>query len=184
MSILQFKKTVLELLNVTQSAPHKIVIAVDGPAASGKGTLARKIAERLGYAYLDTGALYRAVALATLEIAGDPSRIEDVKPAVGIIKRNLTQELLSSHALRRPDVSEAASKVAALPEVRSELLEFQREFAKNPPGDVGGVVLDGRDIGTVVCPGADIKLFVTATPEERARRRFQGITFPSSATDA
>jgi cytidylate kinase len=107
-----------------------------------------------------------------LEIAGDPSRIEDVRPAMDIIKRNLTPELLRSHALRRPDVSEAASKVAALAEVRRDLLEFQRDFAKNPPGDVGGAVLDGRDIGTVVCPDADIKLFVTAAPEERAQRRF------------
>jgi cytidylate kinase len=152
---------------------RKIVIAVDGPAASGKGTLARKLAERLGYAYLDTGALYRAVAFATLEIAGDPSNIRDVEPAIGIVKRNLTMELLANAALRRPDVSEASSKVAALPQVRAALLDFQREFAKNPPEDVGGVVLDGRDIGTVVCPDADIKLFVTATAEERARRRFK-----------
>ena len=93
------------------SAPlRKIVIAVDGPAASGKGTLARKLAERLGYAYLDTGALYRAVALATLELAGDPSRIADVLPALDIVKRNLTLELLASAELRTPEVSQAASK--------------------------------------------------------------------------
>ncbi|MBU6474766.1 MAG: (d)CMP kinase [Alphaproteobacteria bacterium] len=150
-----------------------MVVAVDGPAASGKGTLARKIAERLGYAYLDTGALYRAVALAALEMGSDPSRIEDVRPAIDIVLRNLTLELLSSPALRRPEVSEAASKVAALPEVRKELLAFQRAFAENPPGDVGGAVLDGRDIGTVVCPDADVKFFVTAKPEERAQRRFR-----------
>jgi cytidylate kinase len=152
---------------------RKVVIAVDGPAASGKGTLARKLAERLGYAYLDTGALYRAVAFATLEIAGDPTNIRDVAPAIGIVKRNLTMELLANAALRRPDVSEASSKVAALPQVRAELLDFQRAFAKNPPEGAGGVVLDGRDIGTVVCPDADIKLFVTATAEERAQRRFK-----------
>jgi len=160
--------------NVVLTPPlRKMIIAVDGPAASGKGTLARKIAERLNYAYLDTGALYRAVALATLEMAGEPSRVESVMPAVDIIKRNLTTALLESPVLRKPEVSEAASKVAAIPEVRAALLDFQRDFAKNPPGDVGGAVLDGRDIGTVVCPNADVKFFVTANPEARAERRFK-----------
>ena len=174
MSIVQFKKTDVMPQVVPASLPQrKVVITVDGPAASGKGTLARKIAERLGYAYLDTGALYRAVALATLEMGGDPARLEDVKPAVEMVRRHLTLELLANAALRRPDVSEASSKVAALPQVRVDLLDFQREFAKNPPGDVGGAVLDGRDIGTVVCPDADIKFFVTAKPEERAQRRFK-----------
>lgn len=172
MAIVQFKNTYVSP-NVVPGTERKIVIAIDGPAASGKGTLARKLAERLGYAFLDTGALYRAVALAALELGGDPARIEDVEPALGIIGRNLTMELLASPVLRRPEISEAASKVAALPKVRNELLEFQREFAKNPPGNAGGAVLDGRDIGTVVCPNADIKLFVTATAEERAERRFK-----------
>jgi cytidylate kinase len=173
MAITQLKTTPAS----TPDSQRKVVIAVDGPAASGKGTLARKLAERLGYAFLDTGALYRAVALAVLEMGGNPSRVEEVTPAVRIVKRNLTLELLDSAALRRPDVAEAASKVAALPEVRSELLAFQREFAQNPPGDVGGAVLDGRDIGTVICPNADIKLFVTASAEERARRRFNELHF-------
>ena len=173
MSIVQFKKTEEKPQAAAVRSLRKVVIAVDGPAASGKGTLARKIAERLGYAYLDTGALYRAVALATLEMGRDPAEINDVKPAVEIIKRHLTLELLANAALRRPEVSEAASKVAALPQVRTELLDFQRAFAKNPPGEVGGAVLDGRDIGTVVCPDADIKFFVTAKPEERAQRRFK-----------
>ena len=174
MSIVQFKKTDTDQQTATASQPqHKIVITVDGPAASGKGTLARKMAERLGYAYLDTGALYRAVALATLEMGGDPAKLDDVKPAVEMVKRNLTLELLENAALRRPEVSEASSKVAALAQVRIDLLAFQREFAKNPPGDVGGAVLDGRDIGTVVCPDADIKFFVTAKPEARAERRFK-----------
>lgn len=154
-------------------SPRKVVVAVDGPAASGKGTLARKMAERLGYAYLDTGALYRAVALATLEMGGDPANIEDVKPAMVMAKRYLTPELLANPALRSYEVSEAASRIAALPEVRIDLLDYQRSFANNPPGNVGGVVLDGRDIGTVVCPEADIKFFVTAAPQERARRRFE-----------
>lgn len=174
MSIVHFKNVNVAPPAAAEPQPRKkIVIAVDGPAASGKGTLARKIAERLGYAYLDTGTLYRAVALATLEMGGDPSKVDDVKPALEMVKRHLTPELLASPALRRPDVSSAASKVAALPLVRSNLLTYQRAFAENPPGNVGGVVLDGRDIGTVVCPQADVKLFVTATAEERAKRRFK-----------
>lgn len=171
MSSMNFRKT--DFIPEGQpSSKGKIVIAVDGPAASGKGTLAKKLADRLGYAYLDTGALYRAVALATLETGGDPSSFDDVEPALAIVKRNLTPELLSNPALRSPEVSEASSKVAALPEVRIDLLDYQREFAKNPPAGKGGVVLDGRDIGTVVCPQADIKFFVTASVEERAKRRF------------
>jgi cytidylate kinase len=166
----------------------RIVIAVDGPAASGKGTLARKLAERLGYAYLDTGALYRAVALAVLELGGDPSDVDDVKPALAIIRRNLTPELLANPELRTAAVSEAASRVAAIPHVRAELLDYQREFAKNPPGSVGGAILDGRDIGTVICPDADIKFFVTAKVEERARRRFKelektGISYDQVLSD-
>lgn len=154
---------------------HKVVIAVDGPAASGKGTFARKLAHRLGYAYLDTGALYRAVALATLELGGDPSSFHDVEPALQIVKRNLTAELLSNPVLRNEAVSEAASKVAALPEVRIDLLDYQRAFAQNPPGNVGGAVLDGRDIGTVICPKADVKFFITADVKERAERRFEEV---------
>ncbi len=169
MPVLNFRKTDF----IPETLPQeKIVITVDGPAASGKGTLAKKLAERLGYAHLDTGALYRAVAMATLEIGGDPTKYVDVKPALDIIKRNLTPELLSSPALRTPEVSEAASKVSSLPEVREALLQYQRDYAKNLPDYVGGVVMDGRDIGTVVCPDADIKFFITASVEERARRRF------------
>jgi CMP/dCMP kinase len=158
---------------IAEAPEKKIIIAVDGPAASGKGTLARRLAERLGYAYLDTGALYRAVGLAVIETGGNPSSWADVSMAVDIIRRNLTPELLANPALRSPEVSDAASKVAAIPEVREALLDYQREFAQNPPGTVGGVVLDGRDIGTVICPQADIKFFVTATVEERARRRYE-----------
>lgn len=155
-----------------QNTPHKVVIAVDGPSASGKGTLARMMAERLGYAYLDTGALYRAVAFVTLELGGDPSVFADVEPALEIVQRNLTPELLNNPALRSHEISEAASRVAALPGVRVFLIDYQRSFAKNPPGDVGGAILDGRDIGTVICPDADLKLFVTASAEERAKRRY------------
>lgn len=154
---------------------YKVVIAVDGPAASGKGTFARKLAHRLGYAYLDTGALYRAVGLATLELGGDPADFHDVEPALQIVKRNLTAELLSNPALRSEAVSDAASKVAALPEVRIDLLDYQRQFAQNPPGKIGGAVLDGRDIGTIICPKADVKFFITASVEERAKRRFEEV---------
>jgi CMP/dCMP kinase len=168
-----FRKTdFVPVLAPAQNAGRKVVIAVDGPAASGKGTLSRKLAERLGYAWLDTGALYRAVGLAVLEMSGDPANAEDAAAAVGIVKRNLTPELLSSRALRTQAVASAASKVGAIPGVRVELLDFQREFALNPPGDVGGAVIDGRDIGSVVCPDADVKIFVTAHVNERARRRF------------
>jgi len=160
---------------------EKIVIAVDGPSASGKGTLAKKLAERLGYAYLDTGALYRAVGFATLEMGGNPADVADVTPALSIVLRNLTPELLSNAALRTAAVADAASKVAALPEVRLELLDFQRDFAANPPGKVGGAVLDGRDIGTIVCPDADVKFFVTAKVEERARRRLAELKDNGSA---
>lgn len=149
-----------------------VVIAVDGPAASGKGTLARKLAKRLNYAYLDTGTLYRAVGMAVLERGGNPEVVSDVLPALAMIKKYLTPEFLDCPDLRGADVASAASKVAAIPQVRAELLEFQKDFAKNPPGAVGGAILDGRDIGTVICPDADVKFFVTASPEERARRRF------------
>jgi cytidylate kinase len=154
------------------SPPRKIVIAVDGPAASGKGTLAKALAARLGYAYLDTGALYRIVALATLKSGGDPGKPEDIKAALEVLKQ-LTPESLTDAALRSPTVAEAAAKVSVIAEVRAAVRAYQNEFTRNPPNNAPGVVLDGRDIGTVVCPNADIKFFVTATPEERARRRFE-----------
>ncbi|MCE9508307.1 MAG: (d)CMP kinase [Alphaproteobacteria bacterium] len=151
---------------------HIVVIAVDGPAASGKGTLAKALAAQLGYAYLDTGALYRIVALDTLKAGGDPAKLEDIAPALEILK-HLTPAALTDAALRSPAVAEAAAKVSVIPEVRAAVRRYQDGFTKNPPGNAAGVVLDGRDIGTVVCPAADIKFFVTATPEERARRRFE-----------
>jgi cytidylate kinase len=168
----------------TGAPGRKIVIAVDGPAAAGKGTLAVNLARRMGLGYLDTGALYRAVGMAVLETGGDPADINDVAPALDIVRRNLTPELLASPDLRAPAVATAASKSSALPEVRAALLDFQRDFAVNPRwafaadgtlttalDTIGGCVLDGRDIGTVVCPDADIKFFVTAAPEVRAQRR-------------
>lgn len=170
-----FKTTTLPQQQEQQdSSPrHKIVIAVDGPAASGKGTLARMLAERLNYACLDTGALYRAVAMTTLEMGGNPEKTDDALRALELIRPHMTPELLANPVLRTPEVSDAASKVAAIPDIRRELMDYQRSFAANPPGNVGGAVLDGRDIGTVICPEADVKFFVTATPEERARRRFE-----------
>lgn len=141
-----------------------MIIAVDGPAASGKGTLGRRLAAHYGLVYLDTGALYRAVARDLLATGGDPADAE----AAAAIARRLDRETLDDPALRTPEVGAAASAVAAHPLVRQVLLEYQRAIAREP----GGAVLDGRDIGTVVCPDADVKLFVTASPEERARRRY------------
>jgi len=139
------------------------VIAVDGPAASGKGTLARRLAETLGLRYLDTGLLYRAVAHALTSRGQDP---HDETAAVAAAK-SLDVNTLDSAVLRSRKIGENASIVASIPAVRAAILELQRRFASTPPG----AVLDGRDIGTVICPDADVKLFVTATSEARAERR-------------
>lgn len=175
MSVVHFNRLENTAPNATPNRQHKVVIAVDGPAASGKSTIARLLASRLGYAHLETGALYRAVAYAALEIGADLTKFSEVEPALAIVKRNLTPELLSNMALRSEDISSAASIVASLPEVRLNLVDYQREFAANPPGNVGGVVLDGRDIGTVICPQADLKFFITADANERAQRRFNEV---------
>jgi CMP/dCMP kinase len=143
------------------------VIAIDGPAASGKGTLARRIAAAMGFAHLDTGTLYRVVGLAVLKAGKDPS---DANAATAAVQA-LDLSLLEDHALRNAETGVAASQVGAILAVRQALLEFQRNFATHPPGGQGAV-LDGRDIGTVICPNATVKLFVTATPEVRARRRY------------
>jgi cytidylate kinase len=143
------------------------VVAIDGPAASGKGTLARRLADRFGFAHLDTGALYRATARLILDQAGDPADPATAEAAA----RCVDARVLSDARLRGDAVAEAASVVAAIPEVRRILLAVQRNFAAHPPRPGRGAVLDGRDIGTVVCPAADVKLFVTASPEARACRR-------------
>jgi CMP/dCMP kinase len=135
-----------------------MIIAVDGPSAAGKGTIARAIAKSLGYHFLDTGSLYRMVGL---ELLRTPTK----NPAE--IAARLRTDAYSDSDLRGEAVASMASQVAILPEVRKALLEFQRHFARQKPG----AVLDGRDIGTVVCPDADLKFFVTASSEERARRR-------------
>jgi cytidylate kinase len=140
-----------------------MIIAVDGPAASGKGTLARRVARELGYGHLDTGKLYRAVGMAVLRDGGDPADAVAAESAA----RALDPDRLDDPELAGDEAAQAASKVSAIPAVRAALLEFQRAFAARPPG----AVLDGRDIGTVVCPDADIKFYVIASDEIRAQRR-------------
>jgi cytidylate kinase len=144
-----------------------VVIAVDGPVAAGKGTLARRLADRYGYAYLDTGSLYRAVGSKVLRHKGDPAD----PAAAAKAAESLDDSDLAAADLRTEAVGLAASKVAAIPAVRAALLDYQRRFAARPPGGRPGAVLDGRDIGTVVCPEAPVKLFVTARDEVRAERR-------------
>ena len=140
-----------------------MIIAIDGPAAAGKGTLAARLARHFGLPYLDTGLLYRAVGRKLLERGLDPGDAA----AAGMVARGLDAGMLADQSLRGHDAGEVASRVGVHAEVRAALLAFQREFAERP----GGAVLDGRDIGTAVCPAADVKLFVTASPEVRARRR-------------
>ncbi len=146
-----------------------LIVAIDGPAAAGKGTLARRVAQDLNLAYLDTGLLYRATGVAVVQAGGDP---EDAEAATAAAK-NLKPEDLENEKLRHDEAAQAASKVAAIQPVRDELLAFQRRFAAQPPQEAKGAVLDGRDIGTVVCPDADVKLFVTASTEVRAQRRLK-----------
>lgn len=143
-------------------------IAIDGPAAAGKGTISKAVAAHFGFSHLDTGLLYRAVGAKTL--TGTPA----IAAAQG-----LQAEDLENDSLRTPEVAQAASKVAAIPEVRAALVDFQRAFARR----AGGAVLDGRDIGTVICPQAEAKLFVTASAEVRAKRRFDELAAKGLADD-
>lgn len=140
-----------------------MIIAIDGPAASGKGTLGKRLAAHYGFRHLDSGLLYRAVAKAVLD-AGKP--IDDRAAAIAAAKV-LDPAHLDENALKSDDIGKAASVVAPIPEVRAALVTFQRTFAASKPG----AVIDGRDIGTVIAPNAEVKIFVTATPQERARRR-------------
>ena len=140
-----------------------MIIAIDGPAASGKGTLGKRLASHYGLAHLDTGLIYRAVAKALIDAGQNPGDGEAAAAAAKALEPSHFDEV----ALKAHSISEAASIVSAIPEVRDALLAFQREFAARPPG----AVLDGRDIGTVICPNADVKIYVTATPGARARRR-------------
>ncbi|MCB1355822.1 MAG: (d)CMP kinase [Maritimibacter sp.] len=143
-------------------------VAIDGPAAAGKGTVSKAVAEHFGFAHLDTGLLYRAVGAKVL--AG-----EDPVAAA----RGLRAEDLKAEGLRRPEVAQAASEVAVEPEVRAALVDFQRAFATRS----GGAVLDGRDIGTVICPEAQAKLFITASAQVRAERRFRELVAKGHVTD-
>jgi len=156
---------------------RRINIAIDGPSGAGKSTLARMTAERLGYVYIDTGAIYRSVALYVLKSGADPKdpdavakllpdiRVELKHDVSGLQRMYLNGEDVTEQ-IRTPEVSIVASDTSAMPAVRRALIDMQRGIAKN-----GGVVMDGRDIGTVVLPDAEVKIFLTATPEERARRR-------------
>ena len=140
-----------------------MIIAIDGPAASGKGTLGKRLAAHYGLRHLDTGLIYRAVAKALLAAGRRP---DDISAAVAAAQA-LDPARFDEPALKTPPVGEAASVVSAIPEVRAALIAFQRDFAARPPG----AVLDGRDIGTVICPDAEVKIYVTATAEVRASRR-------------
>ncbi len=154
--------------------PPLLIIAVDGPSASGKGTLARRLAEHLGWAYLDTGLLYRAVGMRVLAEGGSPEDSAGAERAAHALAiASDLAEILQDPALKGEKAGQAASRVAVFPGVRAALLDLQRTFAQNPPNGCPGAVLDGRDIGTVVVPEAPVKLYITARPEIRAFRRFR-----------
>ncbi len=152
-----------------------MMIAIDGPAASGKGTIARRLAAYFGLPHLDTGSLYRSVALRLLREGADLHDVEAAENAA----RSLTPGDLSDPRLREEKTGEAASIVSAMPGVRAALLDYQRTFALQP----GGAVLDGRDVGTVICPDADAKLFVTAAAAVRAKRRADELKARGEAAD-
>jgi cytidylate kinase len=156
-----------------------IVVAVDGTAASGKGTLARRLAKHLGFAHLDSGSLYRLTALNVIKAGKNPEKPADAVMAAGRIDPQRGDD----PAIRTDEVGKAASIVAAIPAVRAALLEFQRHFASSPPNGAPGAVIDGRDIGTVVCPWANAKLFIDAKPETRARRRWLELQAAGVAKD-
>jgi CMP/dCMP kinase len=154
------------------------IIAIDGPAAAGKGTLAKRLGKHFGLELLDTGLLYRAVGRkvidAVVEIGDDPKIYSFVAEKIA---RNLVPADLKVDGLRTDQAAQAASKISTVPEVRAALLDFQRAFAKYPPNRGKGAILDGRDIGTVVCPDADIKLFIFASIEVRAKRRYKELQY-------
>lgn len=152
------------------------VVAIDGPAAAGKGTISKALAEHFGFAHLDTGLLYRAVGRKALSELGP--KLDDPAALVRIAE-GITEADIARPDLRTAAVAEAASRVATVEGVRKALVDFQRRFAQRP----GGAVLDGRDIGTVICPGADVKIFVTASPEARARRRYEELKARGEETD-
>tara|TARA_Y100001934_G_scaffold243569_1_gene300301 strand:- start:233 stop:874 length:642 start_codon:yes stop_codon:yes gene_type:complete len=146
-----------------------LIVAIDGPAASGKGTIAKKLAEYFNLSYLDTGILYRAVALQMLTKGMNEKDFRSAKK----VARQISIATIDRAGIRAREVSDLASKIAVIPDVRQELLDRQRKFAKNPDPSKDGAILDGRDIGTVVCPQADFKIFITANLEIRAKRRWK-----------
>jgi cytidylate kinase len=156
-----------------------MIIAVDGPAASGKGTIARRLATHYGLAYLDTGSLYRRVGMGMVLRGEDPADEKLAKQAA----LALSATELPDEQIRSEQAGAAASIVAANQAVRAALRAYQQGFVSNPPGDVKGAVIDGRDIGTVICPGADAKLFVTASLETRAERRYLELLKREGAAD-
>lgn len=147
-----------------------MIIAIDGPSGAGKGTLAKLLGEKLGFAVLETGLLYRAVAYKLMQ----SDDLDDLLTKARIISKTITtDDFKNKQVLKTESVGNVASSIASDPEVRKSLLDFQRNFAKRPPNKAKGAILDGRDIGTVVLPNADIKIFITATMEIRAKRRLK-----------
>jgi len=158
-----------------------ITIAVDGPSASGKGTLARRLAEQFHLFYLDTGSVYRAVAKHIIDLGGNPDDPESAVSAANYVRDHLTWEMIDNPDPRTDKVADATSRLSRFPPVREIITETLRLYANHPPinskhKNFQGSVLDGRDIGTVVCPFADVKLYVTANPEIRAERRFKELS--------
>ena len=146
-----------------------VIVAIDGTAASGKGTLAKRLAAHFNFAYLDSGSLYRAIGVAVLRTHGDPTKETDAVAAA----KTLDISQFTPEDLRTEAAGVAASQVAAIPAVRAAILQYQRDFAHHPPGGPAGAVLDGRDIGTVVCPDAQAKIFVSASLDVRVQRRIK-----------
>lgn len=157
-----------------------MIVAIDGPAAAGKGTLASRLAAALGFAHLDTGALYRAAALALSRRGGDPTDPDAAAAAASAIVAGD----LHDPELRADQIAQIASQIAAYPAVRAALLDYQRQFAADPPGGADGTVIEGRDIGTVVFPHAERKIFVDADLEVRAERRHRELVGRGIAADA
>ena len=149
------------------------IIAIDGPSASGKGTIAKRLAAHFGFAHLDTGLLYRAVGMNVARAGGDPADAALAEKAALALDPAAIAKALDDPELRGDEASMAASKAAALPGVRAALLKFQQDFCARPPGGKPGAVLDGRDIGSVIAPQAPVKIYVTASAEARAQRRFK-----------
>tara|TARA_Y100000780_G_scaffold231627_1_gene257695 strand:- start:1002 stop:1667 length:666 start_codon:yes stop_codon:yes gene_type:complete len=154
---------------INKKFTRPVVIAVDGPAASGKGTVSNSLANHFDFARLDTGLIYRALGL---KVLGDGTDASD-KQKVILLANQLSFDDLNQENLRSEKVGAVASRVAAIPDVRAVLLKFQRDFAVHPPAEKSGVVLDGRDIGTIVCPNANFKIFLIADKDVRATRRFK-----------